>query len=76
MDTKTRLVHAICSRIAAVVAADRGTANREVLQQLVARMRAMLRRHRLWEAEELAYHILMEYEGASPRGLTHEIAKN
>lgn len=65
---KERLAQAICDRVAALVNLDQGAANKEVTQQLLARIRALLRRHRWQDAVETAYHLMMERNGASDKG--------
>jgi len=72
---KERLAQAICGRVAALVNLDQGAANKEVTQQLFARMRALLRRRRWQDAVEIAYHLMMEREGASRKGALDEAAK-
>ncbi|MFB3893601.1 MAG: hypothetical protein ACE15C_16430 [Phycisphaerae bacterium] len=64
---KERLAQAICERVAALAILGQGATNKEVTQQLLARMRALLRRRRWQDAVEIAYHLMMEY-GASKKG--------
>ncbi len=63
-----RLAQAICRRVGELVDLDQGTANTEVLQQLSARMRALLRRRRWQAAVDVAYHIVMERNDVSKKG--------
>lgn len=65
---KERLAQAICERVAALVTLDQGAANKEVMLQLLARMRALQRRRRWQDAVEIAYHLMMERSGASNKG--------
>ena len=71
-----RSVRAICEHTIAVVARTKGTANKEVLQQHVVRLRALLRRGRLREAEDLAYGVLMECRGFSGDNSDEEAAED
>lgn len=72
---KTRTVQAICEHVFRIVEMDKGAANKEVLQQSLVRLRMLLRRRRLREAEDVAYRILMEYQGVSKKESSHA-AKN
>jgi len=69
-------VRAICEHVLKVVETDKGTAKKEVVQQHVVRLRALLRRGRFREAEELAYGILMEHKGLSRSGSEEEAAQD
>ncbi|MBN2583219.1 MAG: helix-turn-helix transcriptional regulator [Planctomycetes bacterium] len=60
-----RQVRAICERVLKVAEATKGTANKEVVQQSVVRLRAALRRGQFREAEDLAYGILTECQSFS-----------
>lgn len=70
-----RMVRAICERVLKVAEVTKGTANKEVRQRVV-RLRALLRRGRLREAESVAYGVLMECQGFSTEGDDDESAEN
>jgi transcriptional regulator with XRE-family HTH domain len=69
-------VRAICEHVLKVVKTDKGTAKKEVFQQRVVRLRALLRKGRFRQAEELAYGILMEHQGLSRSGSDEEAAED
>jgi len=69
-----RLVCAICSQVEQVVAG-KGTASTGVLQLSLARMKLLLKRRRLREAEEMAYRILMECRGVEREVSSDESAE-
>lgn len=74
--TDRRMVRSICEHVLRVVDLDKGTANTEVLQRSVVRLRALLRRGRLREAEEVAYGVLMDVRGLSNESSDDEAAEN
>jgi transcriptional regulator with XRE-family HTH domain len=69
-------VRSICEHVLEVVDRTKGTSNKEVQQQRVVRLRALLRRGRLREAEDLAYGALMECNGFSGNNSDEEAAGN
>lgn len=69
-------VRTICEHVLKVVETDKGTVKKEVVQQQVVRLRALLRRGRFRQAEELAYGILMEHQGLSRSGSDEEAAED
>lgn len=71
-----RVVRAVCRHVLAVAERTTGTANTEVLQRSVSRLRTALRRGRLCEAENLAYGVLMDVEGRSEDSGDDEAAEN
>lgn len=68
-------VRTICEHVLKVVKSDKGTANKEVVQRVV-RLRALLRRGRFRQAEEMAYGILIELRGLSKNGSDEEAAED
>ena len=58
---------AICKQVLRVVKRAKGTANTEVLQHQVVRLRSLMRKGRLREAESMAYEVMMEYQGFSDK---------
>lgn len=74
--TDRRMVRSICEHVLRVVDLDKGTANKEVLQRSVVRLRALLRRGRLREAEEVAYGVLMDVRGLSNESSDDEAAED
>ena len=68
-------VRTICEHVLKVVKSDKGTANKEVVQRVV-RLRALLRRGRFRQAEEMAYGILIEIRGLSKNGSDEEAAED
>ena len=71
-----RLVRTVCEHVLALAVAAKGTADKEVLQQRVVRLRALLRRGRLREAEDVAYGVMMECKGLSGDNSDEEAADN
>ena len=69
-------VRAICEHVLKVVETDKGTAKKEVVQQHVVRLRALLRKGRLREAEDVAYGVLMDVQGFSSESSDDEAAEN
>ena len=71
-----RAVRSICEHVLAVVDGTKGTTNKEVLQRSVVRLRALLRRGRLREAEDVAYGVLMDLRGLSNESSDDEAAED
>jgi len=72
--TERRQVQVICEHVLKFAEVAKGTANMEVLQQPVARLRASLRKGQLQQAEDWAYGILMEYQNLSEENSDEEAA--
>lgn len=69
-----RQVMAICDHVIKLAEMTKGTANTEVLQHPVARLRASLRKGQFRQAEDLAYGILMECQSLSEENSDDEAA--
>ena len=74
-NVESQQVRTICEHVLKVVKATKGTANKEVLQQSVVHLRALLRRGRIREAENVAYGILTELESFSTESSDEEAAE-